>query len=446
MIRLDELGSKPVKQLLFEQASPAAIGILVLSIYGIVDTIFVGRWVGTVAIAAITVVIPIIFLIASIGMAIGVGGASIISRSLGAGNPEKGYLTFGNQILLTLILSTFFVLVGSVLQDPFLKLFGGKGEILPVAKTYFSILLPGIPFLAFAMMSNNVIRAEGQAKMAMYIMLIPAVVNMILDPIFIIWLDMGISGAALATTIAYVSSAGYALWYFVSGRSELRPRFKVNMPIIQEILSLGLVTFARQGTVSLLFIVLNNTLHAYGGTLAVSVLGIVHRFSMFAFFPILGITQGFLPIAGYNYGAKNWDRVLEGIKVSLKYGVSIASGLLLILVFFSDKIAGIFTTDEALIMQSGPALLIAFGAAPLAIFHLISSAYFQALGRARPALVLAMLKQGILMIPLLLVLPKFYGVNGVWYSFPIAEVLAAAIGYSYLRYRLNPYLKQRRKN
>ncbi|MCC5936319.1 MAG: MATE family efflux transporter [Lunatimonas sp.] len=258
--RNTQFGSDPIGSLLFQQAVPAAVGILVLSIYGIVDTIFVGRFVGSLAIAAITVVLPISFLISSIGMAIGVGGASIISRAFGDRNTEKAYSTFGNQLGMTLFLGVLVVAFGMYFQEPIVQLFGGKGDVLTAAKEFFTITLYGVPFLAWAMMSNNVIRAEGYPKVAMYTLIVPAVYNIVLDPIFIVVLDMGLAGAAWATTLSYMASAGYTLWFFVYGKSSMQISFKYlkpNFQIMREITSLGSVTLARQGTVSVLAIVLN---------------------------------------------------------------------------------------------------------------------------------------------------------------------------------------------
>ena len=304
-----ELGTEKIGKLLQKMAIPASAGILVMSIYFIVDTIFVGRWVGSLGIAAITVVMPITFFFSSMGMAIGVGGASIISRALGSDSFGKACRTFGNMITLALLLIICLVSVGFFFQEELLTAFGAKGNILPIAKQYFSIILLGVPGLGWSMMSNNVMRAEGEPKMAMLTMMIPAIANLILDPIFIIWLDWGIEGAAWATTISYYMSASFTLWFFLSGRSELKiywNSLKLKKDLVLEIFSIGGVTLARQGSVSLLSIVLNNSLFFYGSELAVSIYGIIGRIVMFANFPVLGITQGFLPIAGYNYGAQKW--------------------------------------------------------------------------------------------------------------------------------------------
>ena len=431
-----ELGSEKISKLLVKMAVPASIGILVMSIYFIVDTIFVGRFVGTLGIAAITVVMPITFLISSIGMAIGIGGSSVISRALGSKENEKAYTTFGNMIAMTLTLVLVIVFIGSFLEVPLLRTFGANGDILEPSQLYFRIILLGVPGLALAMMSNNVMRAEGEPKMAMMTMMIPAVANIILDPILIIWMDWGLEGAAWATTISYYMSAGFAGWFFLSGRSELRTTlndFKLRLPLIKEISSIGGVTLARQGSVSLLTIVLNHSLFEYGTELAVAIFGIINRIMMFANFPVLGITQGFLPIAGYNYGARQWQRVKSIINLSIRSGTLIALCLFSGILFFSEEIVSLFTTDPDLLEQTPWALVLVFAATPLITTQLIGSAYFQAIGKAVPALFLTLTKQGFFLIPLVLTFPLVWGLNGIWYAFPVSDVLAASVTYRYLR-------------
>jgi len=433
----EAFGTRPLGKLLRDQAIPASAGIMVMSIYGIVDTIFVGLWVGPLGIAAITVVQPITFLIASIGMAIGIGGASVISRSFGEGDDEKAFRTFGNQVGLTLLFGLFFVISGFFFIDQILSLFGGRGEVSEPAGIYFNIVLIGVPFLAWAMMSNNVIRAEGYPRVAMLTIMIPAVVNIILDPVFIVWLDMGIAGAAWATTISYMASAVYATWFFLRGDSQMKlSRFyiKPDNPIIREIMSLGSVTFARQGTISLLSIVLNNSLFVYGGELGLSIFGIIGRLLMFANFPVLGITQGFIPILGYNYGARLMERVKKLIKLSMVSATLISFGIFVIIMTFAPHIVSVFTNDQTLIDQTTPALRAVFLATPLLAINLLGSAYFQAIGRARPALILSLSKQGFLLIPLIFILPLFFGIYGIWYSFPLADVGAAVITAIFLKY------------
>ncbi len=432
----EELGTAPVPALLRKQAIPAAIGILTLSVNGIIDNIFVGQYIGSLAIGAITVVLPITFLIAAIGMAIGVGGASVISRALGAGEKEKAFRTFGNQFTLTILLSVIFVVLGYIFHNEVLAIFGGRGDVLPLAHIYYHCLLPGVPFLALVMMLNNVIRAEGEPRQAMITMIIPAIVNIVLDIILIIILDMGMLGAGIATMLAYVASCLYALFFIFSGKSEMRIHtkyLKLEIPVIKDIMSIGSVTLARQGVVSGLAIILNNALFAYGGEQALSVWGIINRMIMFANFPVFGVTQGFLPIAGFNYGARKFDRVKEVINVSIKYGTVLALGIFALIMIAAPWIISIFTNESAVIEPAVPALRWVFLATPTLTLQLIGAAYYQALGKARPALLLTLTKQAFFLMPLLLILPTYFGLLGIWISFPIADALTAIVNFIALK-------------
>ena len=431
-----ELGTEKISKLLIKQAGPASIGILVMSLNMIVDTIFVGQWIGVLAIAAITVVLPIAFLISSIGMGIGIGGSSIISRALGENDSEKAFLTFGNQISLTTVLAVLFVILGNIFSVEILTLFGAKGDILSPGKEYFDVIIYGVPFLAFAMMGNPTIRAEGKPKFAMYAMIIPAISNIILDIIFIKYMNLGMFGAGLATSIAYASCGLYILYFFISPKSELKiifKNFKLNSKIVREIVELGGVSVVRQGTISVLMIVLNYSLYKYGGEISISIFGIINRVMMFALFPIMGITQGFLPIAGFNYGAKKYDRVKETINKAIIYGCVLASIIYVAIIIFSEQIINVFTTDETLIAETPRAMLLVFLVSPIITIQLVGSAYFQAAGKAKPALFLTLLKQGFFLIPLAYILPIYMGVDGVWYSFAIGDVLATIITYVVLK-------------
>jgi len=426
----NELGTEKIGKLLIKQAVPATIGILVMSINMIVDTIFVGQWIGVLAIAAITVVLPIAFLISSIGMGIGIGGSSIISRALGANNPDKAFLTFGNQICLTLILAVIFVFLGNSFSVPILNLFGAKGDILPIASDYFAVIIYGVPFLAFAMMGNPVIRAEGKPKFAMYAMMVPAVLNIILDIIFIKIFDWGMTGAGLATSISFASCGLYILYFFLSQKSELKiipKNFALNISIVKEIIALGGVSIVRQGAISILMIVLNYSLFTYGGEISISVFGIINRVMMFALSPVMGVSQGFLPVAGFNIGAQKNDRVKETIKKSFLFGSVLGTIIFLFVIVFKEQVIAIFTADTTLLNDTPNAMLIVFLASPIITMQLIGSAYFQSAGKAMPALFLTLLKQGIFLIPLAYILPKYYGLAGVWWSFPIADVLSTII-------------------
>lgn len=409
----------------------------------IVDTIFVGRWINVLAIAAITVVLPIAFLISSIGMGIGIGGSSIISRNLGEKSFSKAFHVFGNQISLTISLSLLFVFIGTYFCQPILQVFGANGHIVAPATEYFHVIIGGTPFLAFAMMGNPVIRAVGKPNFAMITLILPAIVNIILDIIFIKFMDLGMFGAGLATSISYAVSGLFVLWFFLSKHNELKiiPKyFAINLPILTEIVALGGVTIIRQGTISLLIIVLNYSLFKYGGEISISIYGIINRIMMFVLSPVLGVTQGFLPVAGYNYGAKDTQRVKESVKKSIIFGTVIASVIFLTILFFPGPFVSIFTNDTQLLDLTPKALVIAFLATPVITTQLIGAAYFQAIGKAFPALILTLLKQGFFLIPLVYFLPRFYGVDGVWVSFPIADVLATVVTYLYLKKEMAQHL------
>ncbi|NND16888.1 MAG: MATE family efflux transporter [Eudoraea sp.] len=444
----DELGSKPIGPLLIKQAVPASIGILVMSLNILVDSIFVGNWIGSIAIAAINVVLPVSFFIAALGLAIGIGGSSIISRALGSGDREKALNTFGNQISLTLLVTISMVIFGLYFVDSLIPAFGGKGDIFPLAKIYYVIVLYGIPFLALCMMGNTVIRAEGKPKYAMIAMIIPSVGNLVLDYIFIYVFGWGMHGAAWASTGSYILCFAYIFWFFRSSYSELWLKvanFPLRAVIIKEIGSLGGVTLGRQAATSITYLIMNNILFELGGEAMVAVYAIIGRMLMFALFPVFGVTQGFLPIAGYNYGARKYDRVKKTIYTAVKYATIMAALVFVGLMIFPEFITSWFISDrpgmsvqeiatnEFVLLHTPTAMRWVFAATPFIALQLIGAAYFQAIGKAIPALLLTLTRQGFFFIPLVLILPLFIGEIGVWISFPIADILATLVTGYYLR-------------
>ncbi len=444
----EQLGSAPIGKLLVQQAVPASIGILVMSLNVLVDSIFVGNWIGSIAIAAINVVLPVSFFIGALGMAIGIGGSSIISRALGAENKAKAVKTFGNQITLTLLVTIAMVSLGLYFVDTLIPAFGGKGSIFAPAKIYYTIVLYGIPLLALNMMGSSVIRAEGKPKFAMIAMIVPSISNLFLDYLFINVLNWGMHGAAWATTISYLACCTYVTYFFLSKNSELRLTLKcflLDLPIIKEIGSLGFVTLARQATTSVVYLLMNNILFNLGGEAMVAVYAIIGRMLMFALFPVFGVTQGFLPIAGYNYGAKHFIRVRESINTAIKYAAILATVVFLGLFIFPSEIASLFLSSKAdlpaselainsYVLEHIPtAMRWVFAASPIIALQLIGAAYFQAIGKAIPALLLTLTRQGFFFIPLILVLPGYFGELGVWISFAIADLMATIVTGLYLR-------------
>ncbi|GGI56373.1 MATE family efflux transporter [Winogradskyella haliclonae] len=435
-VTAQDLGQEPIGKLLVKQAVPASIGILVMSLNILIDTIFVGNWIGANAIAAINVVLPVSFFIAALGMAIGVGGSSIISRALGAGNTPKALRTFGNQLTLTFLFTITFAVFGLIYVDTLIPAFGGKGNIFAPAKIYYEIILYGVPILGFVMMGNNVIRAEGKPKFAMYAMMIPSVGNLLFDYIFINILDWGMAGAAWATTGSYIVSFIYILWFFLSKNSELKidfSHFALHKEIVSEIGSLGFVTLARQAVVSVTFLLVNNALFNYGEETSITAYAIVGRMMMFVLFPVFGITQGFIPIAGYNYGAEQFARVKEVIYTAIKYATILGTIVFLGLMVFPEVITKWFTDDADVIRITPNNMRLAFAAVPILAVQLVGAAYFQAVGKAIPALILTLTRQAIFFIPLLFILPIFYGELGIWIAFPISDVLSTIVTYYFLK-------------
>ena len=433
----NSFGTESIGKLLIKQAVPASIGILVMSLNILVDTIFVGHWIGSQAIAAINVVLPVSFFIAALGMSIGIGGSSIISRALGAKQAPKALKTFGNQITMTSILTFTLVFFGLYYIETIIPVFGGKGTIFEPAKIYYRIVLYGVPFLALSMMGNTVIRAEGKPKFAMYAMMIPSISNLLLDVLFINVMDLGMMGAAWATTGSYILCFVFILWFFISKNSEMKislPHFMLQRSIVAEISNLGSVTLSRQAVVSITYLLMNNILFDFGGETSVTSYAIVSRMLMFALFPIFGITQGFVPIAGYNYGAKNYDRVKQSIRIAIIYAMVMASLVFVLLIGFPELITRMFTTDALVIEKTPTAMRWVFAATPIIAVQLIGSAYFQAVGKSIPALLLTLSRQGFFFIPLIFILPLWHGELGVWMAFPVSDVLSTLLT-GYILYR-----------
>ena len=455
--RSSVLGTAPISKLLIQQAVPASIGILVMSLNMIVDTIFVGRWIGPLAISAITVVIPVTFFIGAIGLAVGIGGSSVLSRALGAGNYEKALKTFGNQTTLTFFTSAVLAGLGLLFQNQLIEFFGADETFKDLALTYYRIVLYGIVMLAMCMMGNNVIRAEGKPKFAMYAMMLPAVGNIFMDYLLIKVFDFGMEGAAWATFISYGVCFLFILWFFIV-KSELRLKwqsFFLERRIVREINALSFVTLARQGTIAVLTILLNNVLITYGDSLDIAAYGIISRMLMFALFPVIGVNQGFLPIAGYNYGAGNYSRVRESINTSIKYSGILALLIFTLIMLFPTALVSIFISNSTavdaetiannreILNRTPSALRWVFAATPVIVVQLIGASYFQAIGKAVPALLLSLTKQGFFLIPLLFILPPFIGVFGVWISFPIADVLSTAVTGYFLHMAVKKDLRNR---
>jgi putative MATE family efflux protein len=436
------LGEENITKLLKRLSVPAMMGMIVNALYNFVDTIFLGQFVGVDAIGALAISFPIQMIIMGLGTMIGIGSASAASRALGAKQIEKADHIVGNAFLSIFIIGILLITFGREFLNPILTLFGATDTLLPLAYDYMNIILMGSIFLTISMVSNNVIRAEGNAKVAMISMIIGTGFNIILDPIFIELLGFGIRGAAIATVLGQIFAFLYVTNYFYRGKSNFKimpHHLKPNLEYLKEIFTVGFPTFMRQIAGSILAIVVNNSLGFYGGDLAISVYGVINRVLMFILMPMFGIVQGFQPIASFNYGAKNFKRVIEVLKVSLKFLIIYSTIGVIIIQLFPGLIIKMFNNDVELIRLGKVAIRIVTIMIPLVGIQILSASLFQAIGKARPALIVSMSRQTLFLIPLVLLLPRFNGLGlvGIYAAFPIADVLAIALSLYLLKREVN---------
>jgi putative MATE family efflux protein len=425
-----QLGTEPIPKLLRKLSIPAIIGMLVMSIYNVVDTIFISYAVGIDGVAAVTIAFPIMLIVMAVAAALGIGGASLISRRLGERREAEANRVFNTVISLVVIVSMAGVISSFTILEPVLRMFGATPELMQGAHDYIFPIMLGTVFFSFAFATNAIIRSEGNSKFAMMTMIVPAVLNIILDPIFIIWLDMGVQGAAIATVLAQASISFIVLWYFLSGKSSLLIVVKEMLPrwsITKEVVVIGMPAFVRQVAGSVMMVAINSMLIIHGSEFYVGVFGIVQRVSMFALMPMMGILQGMQPIVGYNFGAKQLERMRETILVGFKVVTVFSIAVFIIMMAFPNVLMRIFTADTAVIETGSIGMRIIFACAFLIGAQLVSGGLYQALGKAKPALILSMARQILFLVPLVLILPHFFGVWGVFIAFPLADILAFAL-------------------
>jgi len=422
--------SENLRVLLFKFSIPTVTGMLIIALYNFVDAIFVGNVIGPNAIAGLTIILPVIILIVAIGLLTGVGAASIISRSLGKGDKEKAIIAGGDSIILNTILNIITITPIYLFSDRILKFLGASSEVLPYAKDYLEIMLFGFIFLSFAVNGTNLIRAEGKPRASMYEMIIGSILNIILDYIFIVVFRWGVQGAAIATVISHIASSVYILVFFMSDKSIFHLKFnmfKINKSISRKILSLGVPSFLMELIGSIVFLLFIRMVRQYGGDIYIAITGIGIRIIDLIFMPIVGISQGFSPIVGFNYGAKKYHRVKKVLKEAFIWTTGIAIVGFIIMVGFPQILINIFTNDPDLIEKGAMPLRLIAGLAPLWGIPILGGTFFQAIGKARPALVITLSRNIIFFIPAIFILPIFFGLMGVWISWPVVDFLSFLI-------------------
>jgi putative efflux protein, MATE family len=441
--RYDMLANENIKNLIFKMSTPAIVGLLVQAFYNLVDTIFVGRGLGAdsaLGIAGISVAFPIQMLMMGIAMGIGIGGASIISRTLGTGDSDKAERTLGNMVTLVVISSVIFTIIGLIFIDPLLKIFGASEDVLPFAREYTKYILIGTVFFAFSAAMSNAIRAEGHAKFAMSVMLFSSIVNIILDPLFIFNFNMGIMGAAVATVISQIVGCLMTIHYYKSNISlvSFKPGYMVpDLALSWETLSIGMSEFIFNSVESLVFILLNQSLLIYGGDMAIAVFGIIIKVFMLTLMPIIGIKHGIQPIFGFNYGASNFERVRETVSLSnyIVFGMCMLSVIVVFLI--PEQIFRVFSSDAELIEMGVPAIKISFLMMPFIGSQVVAMALLQSLGRSKQSLMITLSRQVFFLPPLVFILPLFMDLTGIWLSFPISDFLGFVVAVIFMKREVN---------
>lgn len=425
MNRSLQMGDSSIPRLLLKFSLPAIVGLLVNALYNIIDSIFVGRGVGALGLAGVTVNFPVVTTFIACVMLIGMGATSLISIRLGQGKEEEAENIIGNALILFLVVGFLVTVLGLIFLEPIVIFFGASQELLPYAAGYLSIILIGSIPMAIGTGMNNFIRAEGNPKTAMYTMLIGTVTNIVLDYVFIFIFHWGIKGAAAATIISYCVTSTWVLYYFLSGKSMLKIRrvnLKLKKILVQSILVIGFPTFILQVASSVQQLILNRSLAYYGGDLALAVIGIIMSITTFLVMPAMGITQGAQPIIGYNYGAQKYDRVKSTLKLEILAATAILALGWTVSKLWPTQLIGLFSKNPQLIEMGTHGMRIFFFLIPLVGMQMISSGYFQAVGKPNQATILGLSRQIFIFIPLLIILPRIWGLEGVWLSAPFSDL------------------------
>ena len=428
------LGEEKVSKLLMQFSVPAIIGMLVNTLYNIVDRMYIGNIpeVGGLALTGVGITMPIMTIIMAFGMLVGLGTSARISLKLGQHKKDEAQHHLGNAFALILILSVILTILGLMFMGPILSIFGASVDTKIYAEQYMQIIFIGTLFNMISFGLNHSIRSDGNPKMAMLSMLIGAGINILLDPIFIFGLGMGVRGAAIATVLSQVASTIWILYYFTKGKSNIkitRQSMKLDKVIILSIFSIGMSPFAMQIAQSIVQVIANNSLKTYGGDLAIGAMAIVSSIALIFMMPLYGLNQGSQPIIGFNYGSKKYDRVKQAVSYTVVIATIIVSVGWVIIQTCPEFLIRIFNNDENLMMMAVSGLKIFLFMLPVLGFQIISSNYYLSIGQAKASMFLSLLRQVILLIPCLIILPRIggLGLTGVWLAGPVADGLASLI-------------------
>ncbi|MCL2549420.1 MAG: MATE family efflux transporter [Methanimicrococcus sp.] len=426
------MNSGNLKKALAWLAAPAIVGMIVQTLYGIVDSIFVGRGLGddgVLGLAALAVAFPVSYLLICVGSGVAVGGSSFISRGFGAADKERVQKGIGNMIFMALAASVFCTIAGLLFLDPLLTLFGATETNIPFARDYMFWIILGCVFQIMTITLNSVVMAQGNSVYSMTMYTVTSLINVVLDYIFIFEFGWGVKGAAIATVLCQILNVAILIFYLYKV-SKLNFRLKwirFDRPVFSEIGKIGISEFLREGSLVFTFIIIVWNLNYYGNDTHIAIYGLINRIFGFVFIPAIGIVQGMIPLAGFNYGAKNFERVRKIVKISLVWAIGILFVLTAITYLFTSEIFTLFIPDNPeLVKEAVIAYWIADLMIPIIAIQVIGSAFMQALGKAKASFVLAVARQ-VIMIPIMVIFPYFFGLVGVWIAYPVTDLLASAL-------------------
>lgn len=436
------LGTESIGKLLMQYAVPAIIAMTASSLYNMVDSIFIGHGVGTMALSALALTFPLMNLGAAFGALVGVGAATLISVKLGQKDYDTAQRVLGNVFVLNILLGLAFTVIVFPFLNPILYFFGGSDETVEYARQFMEIILLGNVVTHLYLGLNAVLRASGHPKQAMYATIATVAINTILAPIFIFMFGWGIRGAAIATVSAQVIALLWQLKQFNNANELLHFRrgiFRLKRKIVFDSLAIGMSPFLMNLAACLIVILINQGLKKYGGDLAIGAFGIVNRLVFIVVMIVMGLNQGMQPIAGYNFGAKLYDRVNKVLKLTIIYATCVTTFGFVVGMLAPNLVVGIFTSDAELTELSATGLRITVMFFPIIGFQMVTSNFFQSIGMAGKAIFLSLTRQMLILLPCLLILPHFFGVAGVWYSMPVSDLLASLIALVMLVYQFRKF-------
>ena len=440
-----ELGTKPVGKLLAQYALPAIIAMTAASLYNIIDRVFIGQVVGPMAISGLAITFPFMILAAAFGAAVGVGAATTISVKLGQKDYESAENTLGNTITLNLIIGLAFGGICLLFLDPILRFFGASDTTLPYARDFMQIILAGNVFSHMYFGMNAVLRAASKPRMAMFATIFTVAMNILLDAVFILWWHWGIKGAAFATVISQVLALCWQMKLFANKNELLhlkRGIYKLKANLVRNIISIGISPFLMNACACIIVIFINNQLVKFGGDIAVGAYGIANSIAMIFIMFVIGLNQGMQPIAGYNYGAQQYGRMMRVVKLSIITAICIMLTGWTLAMFVPYYCARMFTKDPELIKGSIKAIQIIMMMYPFIGCQMVITNFFQCIGKVKISIFLSLSRQLLFLLPLLILLPNIYGINGVWASMPTSDLISVIVAISIMTVYLRRFKKE----